>query len=187
MTNNLSYYNFIYCAGLSGLVSLRPLAWEFIRTDGNVLSLEIPLFTDLYYHKDSSLLPALAKNLWTLRMVMGAPNFTLALGKHSQQVLKMISSMDDSLGTPSPKDEFGALIVMDRSQDFVSTLLTPVTYLGLLSEVVDINIGNATLGTSQTKLDPTKDQVYAEVRDKHFSDAFPTLRTKAKALKCNKK
>ncbi|OXU23523.1 hypothetical protein TSAR_011888 [Trichomalopsis sarcophagae] len=169
--------------GLSGLVGLRPLAWEFIRTDGNVLSLEMPLFTDLYYHKDSSLLPALAKNLWTLRMVMGAPNFTLALGKHSQQLLKMIASMDDSLGAPSPKDEFGALIVMDRSQDFVSTLLTPVTYLGLLSEVVDINIGNATLGTSQTKLDPTKDQVYAEVRDKHFSDAFPTLRTKAKALK----
>ena len=164
---------------------MRPLAWEFIRTDGNVLSMEIPLFTDLYYHRDTSLLPAFARSLWTLRMVLGVPNFTLALGKHSQQLLKMISSMDESLGSPSTKDEFGAFILMDRSQDFVSTLLTPVTYLGLLSEVVDINIGSATLGNSQTKLDPTKDPVYGEVRDKHFSDAFPTLRSKAKSLKCN--
>lgn len=93
--------------------------------------------------------------------------------------------MDGSLGSPSPKDEFGAFILMDRSQDLVSTLLTPVTYLGLVSEVIDINIGSATLGKLQTKLDPSIDQVYGEVRDKHFSDAFPTLRTKAKALKCN--
>lgn len=166
-------------------MTLRPLAWEFIRTDGNVLSLETPLFTDLYYHKDTSLLPAVARSLWTLRMVFGVPNFNFALGKHSQQILKMLSAMDDSLGSPSNKDEFGALILMDRSQDLVSTLLTPVTYLGLLSEVVEINIGTAILGNSQTRLDPTKDQVYAEVRDKHFSDAFPTLRTKAKSLKSN--
>ncbi|KAL7287479.1 hypothetical protein TKK_0018579 [Trichogramma kaykai] len=169
--------------GLAGLVTLRPLAWEFIKTDGNVLSLETPLFTDLYYHKDTRLLPAMAKALWSLRMVLGAPNFTFTMGKHSQQVLKMVSDLHESLGTPSPKDEFGALIIMDRSQDLVSTLLTPVTYLGLISEVIDINLGNATLGKSQTKLDPSQDPVYSEVRDKHFSDAFPTLRTKAKSLK----
>ncbi|XP_011495403.1 PREDICTED: vacuolar protein sorting-associated protein 33B [Ceratosolen solmsi marchali] len=169
--------------GLYGLVTLRPLAWEFIRIDGNVLSLETPLFTDLYYHKNTGLLPSLARSLWTLRMVLGIPNFTFALGKHSQHILKMISAMDESLGSPSTKDEFGALILMDRSQDFVSTLLTPVTYLGLLSEVVEINIGSASLGTSQTILDPIKDQVYGEVRDKHFSNAFPTLHTKAKSLK----
>jgi hypothetical protein len=166
-------------------VTLRPLAWEFIRIDGNVLSFETPLFTDLYYHKNTSLLPSLARNLWTLRMVLGIPNFTFALGKHSQHVLKMISAMDESLGSPSTKDEFGALILMDRNQDLVSTLLTPVTYLGLLSEVVEINIGSASLGTAQTILDPNKDHVYGEVRDKHFSDAFPTLHTKAKSLKCN--
>lgn len=167
--------NIYYFIGLSGLVTLRPLSWEFIRTDGNVLSLETPLFTDLYYHKDTSLLPAVARSLWTLKMVFGNPNFNFALGKHSQQVLKMISAMDNLLGSPSPKDEFGALILMDRSQDFVSTLLTPVTYLGLLSEVVDINIGTATLGNSQTKLDPTKDEVYAEVRDRHFKSLKSNL------------
>lgn len=169
------------------MVTLRPLAWEFIKIDGNVLSTEIPLFSDLFYHKDTGLLPSLARNLWTLQMVFGAPNFTLALGKHSQQVLNMVSEMKESLSLPSSQNEFGAFILMDRDQDFVSSLLTPVTYLGLLSEVLEINIATATLGSMQAKLDPFIDQVYAEVRDKHFSDAFPTLRNKAKTLKCNLK
>lgn len=142
------------------------------------------MFTDFFYHKDTSLLPALAKSLWTLRMVLGAPNFSLALGKHSQQILKMIPTIDESLGSPSPKEKIGAMIVMDRNQDFVSTLLKPVTYLGLIGEVMEINIGLVTYEKSKVPLDPVKDQVYNEVRDKHFCEAFDSLRRKAKALKC---
>lgn len=91
--------------------------------------------------------------------------------------------MEETLGTADTKSEIGAMILMDRSCDFASALLTPVTYLGLLSEVADIKIGNAILSSTQFKLDPLKDSVYAEVRDRHFSDAFPTLRKKAKSLK----
>ncbi|XP_058800863.1 vacuolar protein sorting-associated protein 33B isoform X2 [Phymastichus coffea] len=169
--------------GLYGQVTMRPLSWELIRIDGNVLSLEIPMFTDLFYHKDTSLLPALAKSLWTLRMILGAPNFSLALGKHSQQILKMIPAIDESLSSPSPKEKIGALIIMDRNKDFVSTLLKPVTYLGLIGEVMEINIGLVTFEKSKVALDPVKDQVYSEVRDKHFCEAFDLLRKKAKALK----
>ena len=142
------------------------------------------MFNDLYYHKDTGLLPALARNLWSQKLILGAPRLTISIGKHSQHTLKMVKSIEESFGSPSGKNEIGALIVMDRSFDLASTLLTSVTYLGLLSEVVDINIGTASLGGTQTKLDPNKDQVYGEVRDRHFSDAFPTLRAKAKLLKC---
>lgn len=72
---------------------------------------------------------------------------------------------------------------MDRSQDLPSALLTPVTYLGLMGEVLDIKCGAAYSGESQTKLNPKIDQVYGEVRDRHFSDVFPFLREKAKLLK----
>lgn len=169
--------------GLAGLIELRSLSWEFILFDGNFLSMEIPFFSDLYYYKDTGLLPALSRNLWSLKLILGAPRLTLAFGKHSQQTLKMVKTIEESFGAPSTEQEIGALILMDRSFDLASTLLTSVTYLGLLSEVVDINIGTASLGSAQTKLDPNKDQVYGEVRDKHFSDAFPTLRNKAKLLK----
>ncbi|KZC11405.1 Vacuolar protein sorting-associated protein 33B [Dufourea novaeangliae] len=169
--------------GLSGLVNVHSLSWEFIRFDGNVLSLENSMFTDIYYHKDTTLLPALARNLWSLQLILGSPKLILSFGKHSQQMLNIMDSIKQCLGSSNIENEVGALILMDRNYDLVAPLLTPVTYAGLLHEVVDVNVGTVTLGKSQTKLDPDKDQIYGEVRDTPCSDVFPTLRGKAKSLK----
>ncbi|XP_043257488.1 vacuolar protein sorting-associated protein 33B isoform X1 [Colletes gigas] len=169
--------------GLSGLVTVQTLSWEFIRLDGNVLSLESPMFTDLYYHKDTTLLPALARNLWSLQLILGSPKLLLSFGKHSQKTFKIMESIRKCLGTSNTENEIGALILMDRDYDLATPLLTPVTYAGLLHEVVEINVGTGTLGKSQTKLDPNKDQIYGEVRDTPCSDVFPILHGKAKSLK----
>lgn len=141
------------------------------------------MFTDLYYHKDTTLLPALARNLWSLQLVLGSPNLTVAFGKHSQQTLQIIESLRQCLGSSSADNETGAFVLMDRNYDLTTTLLTPVTYAALLHEVVDINVGVGILGKSQTKLDPEKDQIYGEVRDTPCSDVFPILHGKAKSLK----
>ncbi|XP_076235670.1 vacuolar protein sorting 33B [Calliopsis andreniformis] len=169
--------------GLSGLVMIQTLSWEFIRLDGNILSLENSMFTDLYYHKDTALLPALARSLWSLQLILGSPKLTLSLGKYSQQMLKIIESMRQCLGSSNIENEIGALILIDRNYDLATPLLTPVTYTGLLYEIVEINVGTGTLGKSQTKLDPDKDQIYGEVRDTPCSDVFPILHGKAKSLK----
>ncbi|XP_025988960.1 vacuolar protein sorting-associated protein 33B isoform X2 [Solenopsis invicta] len=176
-------YNLVEEEGLSELITLRTFSAEFIRLDGNVLSLETPMFIDLYYHKDTSPLRALARNLWSLQLIFGSPRLSLFLGKHSQQMSKLMESMEQGLGSSSLENEIGALIMMDRSFDLATTLLTPVTYAGLLNEVVEVNVGMATLGKSQTRLDPNKDQIYGEVRDTPCSDAFPILHRKAKSLK----
>ncbi|XP_012135950.1 vacuolar protein sorting 33B isoform X2 [Megachile rotundata] len=169
--------------GLSGLVTLQTLCWEFIRLDGNILSLENAMFIDLYYHKDTTLLPALARCLWSLQLIVGAPKLTVSIGKYSQQLLKIMESMKQCLGSSNIENEIGTLILMDRNYDFATSLLTPVTYVGLLHEVIDINVGVGILGKSQTKLDPDKDQIYREVRDTPCSDVFPILHGKAKSLK----
>ncbi|XP_012226416.1 vacuolar protein sorting-associated protein 33B [Linepithema humile] len=176
-------HNLVEEEGLSGLVTLHTLSVEFVKLDGNVLSLENPMFIDLYYHKDTSLLRAIARNLWSLQLVLGSPRFSLFLGKHSQQVGKLMESMEECLGSSSLQNEIGALIIMDRSFDLTTTLLTPVTYASLLNEIVEVNVGTAVLGKSQTKLDPNKDQIYGEVRDIPCSDVFPILHGKAKSLK----
>lgn len=142
------------------------------------------MFVDLYYHKDTSLLRALSRSLWSLQLILGSPRLSLFFGKYSQQVSKLIESMEQCLGTSSLENEIGALIVMDRSYDLTTTLLTPVTYAGLLNEVVEVNVGTAILGKSQTKLDPDRDHIYGEVRDVPCSDVFPILHGKAKSLKC---
>lgn len=169
--------------GLAELVTLQTLSAEFIKLDGNVLSLENPLFIDLYYHKDTSLLRALARNLWSLQLILGSPKLSLFVGKHSQQVGKLMESMEH-WGSSSLEDEVGALIVMDRSFDLTTTLLIPITYSGLLNEVIEVNVNTAVLGKSQIKLDPDKDQIYGQVRDTPCSDVFPILHGKAKSLKC---
>ncbi|XP_072762753.1 vacuolar protein sorting-associated protein 33B [Anoplolepis gracilipes] len=176
-------YNLVEEEGLAELVTLQTLSTEFIKLDGNVLSLENPMFIDLYYHKDISLLRALARNLWSLQLILGSPRLSLLVGKHSQQVGKLMESMEQCLGSSSLENEVGALIVMDRSFDLTTTLLTPVTYSGLLNEVIEVNVGTAVLGKSQIKLDPDKDQIYGEVRDTPCSDVFPILHGKAKSLK----
>lgn len=170
--------------GLAELVTLQTLSAEFIKLDGNVLSLETPLFIDLYYHKDISLLRALARNLWSLQLILGSPRLSLLVGKYSQQLGKLMESMEQYLGSSSLENEVGALIVMDRSFDLTTTLLTPITYSGLLNEVIEVNVSTAVLGKSQIKLDPDKDQIYGQVRDTPCSDVFPILHGKAKSLKC---
>lgn len=170
--------------GLAELVSLQTLSVEFIKLDGNVLSLENPMFIDLYYHKDISPLRALARNLWSLQLILGSPRLSLLVGKHSQQVGKLMETMVQCLGSSSLENEIGALIVMDRNFDLATTLLTPVTYSGLLNEVVEVNVGTAVLGKSQVKLDPDKDQIFGEVRDTPCSEVFPIIHAKAKSLKC---
>lgn len=142
------------------------------------------MFIDLYYHKDTCLLRALARNLWSLQLILGSPRLSLFFGRHSQQMGKLIESMGQSLGTSNLENEIGAMIVMDRSYDLTTTLLTPATYAGLLNEVVEVNVGTAILEKSQTRLDPDKDQIYGEVRDTPCSDVFPILHGKAKSLKC---
>lgn len=169
--------------GLSGLVTLQTLSWEFIRLDGNILSLENCMFIDLYYHKDTTLLPALGRSLWSLQLILGSPKLTISIGKYSQQMLKIMESMRQCLGSSNIENEIGALIIMDRNYDLITPLLTPVTYAGLLHEVVEINVGTGILGKSQTKLDPDKDQIYGEVRDTPCSEVFPILHGKAKLLK----
>lgn len=161
--------------GLSGLVTLQTLSWEFIRLDGNILSLENCMFIDLYYHKDTTLLPALGRSLWSLQLILGSPKLTISIGKYSQQMLKIMESMRQCLGSSNIENEIGALIIMDRNYDLITPLLTPVTYAGLLHEVVEINVGTGILGKSQTKLDPDKDQIYGEVRDTPCSEVFPIL------------
>ncbi|EFN66268.1 Vacuolar protein sorting-associated protein 33B [Camponotus floridanus] len=175
-------HNLVEEEGLAELVTLQTLSTEFIKLDGNVLSLENPLFIDLYYHKDTSLLRALARNLWSLQLILGSPKLSFFVGKHSQQVGKLMESMEH-WGSSSLENEVGALIVMDRSFDLTTTLLTPITYSGLLNEVIEVNVNTAVLGKSQVKLDPDRDQIYGQVRDTPCSDVFPILHGKAKSLK----
>lgn len=195
--------------GLSGIVTLKSFQWEFLFVDEGVLSLELPfLFKSAFINKDNSLLSTISNSLWTLFHIIGQPKMFLSIGKQSTSILEIYDIYYKSFDKIHIKNdgEYGALLIIDRDQDYASSLLTPATYSGLLHEIFNVNCNDLDLDVNNTKLkkgnlqlpmleknpDSTKtikmtldcntDSIYSEIRYRHFSTVFPILSTKAKDL-----
>lgn len=76
--------------GLWGRVRIHMYQWEPIQLDMGLISLELPsLFPQLFVDGDQTLLPAVAKSLWSLQMLLGRAQVTLTLGRYAKQVQSM--------------------------------------------------------------------------------------------------
>lgn len=206
-----SYDSILESKGLYGVVKLYPLAWELMALDEQLLSLELPfLFKQLYVEQNNSLLSSVAMSLWSLFHVTGKPKAIFSVGKLSASVLDMMEVYNETysrefIDTRGSRD-LGALIVIDRNQDYASSLLTPATYSGLLSEIFSINCGHLDMNVKETKLkkgkldfglendagpsksttmtlDSSIDTLYGEIKHRHFSEVLSVLSSKAKLLK----
>uniref|UniRef100_A0A2A4JMJ8 Vacuolar protein sorting-associated protein 33B n=1 Tax=Heliothis virescens TaxID=7102 RepID=A0A2A4JMJ8_HELVI len=206
-----TYDSVLESKGLYGIVKLHTFSWELMALDEQLLSLELPfLFKQLFVEQNHSLLSSISMSLWSLFHVTGKPKAIFSVGKLSASILDMLEIYNetyarDFLDTHSSKD-IGALIVIDRNQDYASSLLTPATYSGLLSELFNINCGHLDLNVKETKLkkgklnfgseeegaaskntvmtlDSSTDTLYGEIKHRHFSEVLSVLSSKAKLLK----
>lgn len=190
-------------------MTLHSFQWELIQLDDNILSLEYPgLFKNLYIKQDSCLLSSISNSLWTLCQSMGKPGLVLALGQNSNKVLNMFNTYCDYYDVNKKSAEFAAFLVMDRDQDYTSTLLIPATYSGLLNEVFNIKCGTVQVNKTVNKitrgklkfdaetdegkdntllhLNSNTDTIYNDIKFKHFSVIFSQLCGQAKALNMQK-
>nr|CAD7412450.1 unnamed protein product [Timema poppensis] len=177
--------------GVYGEVTIHTFSWELHRLDLNVLSLELPnLFKMIFLDGDTSFLPIVAHSLWSLQLLFGKIPLLLAQGRFATQVQNMIDIMLEELGTPdNVSTEIGCMLLVDRDLDYATTLLTPVTYSGLLDEVFGISGGTVELDDRVTggngpvtyRLSST-DGIYDEIKNKHFSDVYSFLSGKTKEL-----
>ncbi|CAH1637493.1 unnamed protein product [Spodoptera littoralis] len=206
-----TYDSVLESKGLYGIVKLHTFSWELMALDEQLLSLELPfLFKQLFVEQNHSLLSSISMSLWSMFHVTGKPRAIFSVGKLSASVLDMLEIYNetyarDFLDTHSSK-EIGALIVIDRNQDYASSLLTPATYSGLLSELFNIHCGHLDLNVKETKLkkgklnfgaeeeaatskntvmtlDSNIDTLYGEIKHRHFSEVLSVLSSKAKLLK----
>ncbi|CAG2065366.1 unnamed protein product [Timema podura] len=124
------------------------------------------------------------------RLLFGKIPLLLAQGRFATQVQNMIDLMLEELGTPdNVSTEIGCMLLVDRDLDYATTLLTPVTYSGLLDEVFGISGGTVELDDRVTggngpvtyRLSST-DGIYDEIKNKHFSDVYSFLSGKTKEL-----
>lgn len=152
-------------------VTLHSYSWDFIPLDLNLLSLEMPHFFNASFLKgENSLLSSIAKALMSLECLVGKFPCVTTLGEKSRKVHTLLGTWKSEIQAPVPdSSEFSHLVMLDRNMDFVSLLLTQLTYEGVLDENMNMKSGFVYLnnegaeGSQRLMLNSTSDEIYAEV------------------------
>ncbi|KAK0631982.1 Sec1-like protein [Immersiella caudata] len=147
-------------AGVLGDTNVTELPLYFFPLDKDLLSLELDSsFEDLYLAKDPTSIFLLAKALMGIQQKHGLFPRIIGKGDNAKRMAELLGRMrqellagedvneTDKIGlTPSTTTE--SVIIIDREVDFVTPLLTQLTYEGLIDEVFGIQ-------NSQTDVDST--------------------------------
>ena len=147
-------------AGVLGDTNIAELPLFFFPLEPDVLSLELDdSFRDLHVSKDPTSVFLLAKALMGIQQRHGLFPRMVGKGDNAKRVAELLARMrqellagegfaeTDRLGLlPSTTND--SLIMIDREADFVTPLLTQLTYEGLIDEVFGIR-------NSQTDVDST--------------------------------
>ncbi|KAI2633711.1 vacuolar protein sorting 33A-like protein [Hypomontagnella submonticulosa] len=206
-------------AGVLGDVNIAELPLYFFPLERDVLSLELDnSFQDLFLFKDTTPTFLMAKALMDIQSKHGLFPRVIGKGDNAKRVAELLTRMrqeilageDAGEGTSSgqtPSNTIESVIIIDREVDFVTPLLTQLTYEGLIDEVwgiqnnqADIDstiVGTQTQATSQStasaptasatsrkrkiQLDST-DKLYEGLRDANFAIVGTLLNKVARRL-----
>lgn len=206
-------------AGVLGDVNIAELPLYFFPLEQDVLSLELDSsFRDLYLSKDTTPTFLMAKALMGIQSKHGLFPRIIGKGDNAKRVAELLSRMRQELMagenasettkaglTPSNTSE--SVIIIDREVDFVTPLLTQLTYEGLIDEVwgiqnnqIDVDstvVGPPPQTSSQGTAQPTvpstaprkrkvqldsSDKLYDGLRDTNFAIVGTLLNKVARRL-----
>lgn len=198
-------------AGILGDVNVSELPLHFFPLEKNVLSLELDdSFRDLYLTKDVTPNYLLAKALMEIQQNHGLFPRIIGKGDNARRIADLLSRMRLELlagegGAEaartglSPSTTNESVIIIDREVDFVTPLLTQLTYEGLIDETftiqnnqtkVDTNVvgaapqssGATTQSRERTVQLDSSDKLYEQLRDAHFGIVGGLLNKVARRL-----
>ncbi|KAI0187453.1 vacuolar protein sorting 33A-like protein [Xylaria flabelliformis] len=147
-------------AGVLGDVNIAELPVYFFPLERDVLSLELDdSFRDLYLFKDSTPAFLMAKALMGIQSKHGLFPRVIGKGDHAKRVAELLTRMRQEILAGEATDEANkaglapsnfleSVVIIDREVDFVTPLLTQLTYEGLIDEVWGIQ-------NNQTDVDST--------------------------------
>ncbi|KAK7398216.1 Vacuolar protein-sorting-associated protein 33 [Neonectria punicea] len=198
-------------AGVLGDVNIYELPLSFFPLEKDVLSLELDeSFRDLYLSKDVTPNFLLARALMEIQQNHGLFPKVIGKGDNAKRVADLLARMRQELLagedaseankiglTPSTTNE--SVIIIDREVDFVTPLLTQLTYEGLIDEVfeiqnnqtkVDTTVVGATAQSSAATAQSRKrtiqldssDKLYDQLRDANFAIVGSLLNKVARRL-----
>ncbi|GAB1606185.1 vacuolar protein sorting-associated protein 33B-like [Argonauta hians] len=177
--------------GVYGYVSVEEFNLDLIPLDRDVLSLELSDFLPRFYlHNDYTWLHTVAKSLVHLQSVYRQIPFVCGIGRAAKKVHEMVLSMTEYHQKAEDGNfEIGKLFIIDRDVDFITPLSSQLTYEGMLDETFGIQSGFIELTREITGKDkPTRlllssqDEIFDQIRNKHFSTVFEFLSWKVKEV-----
>ncbi|XP_050716266.1 vacuolar protein sorting-associated protein 33B-like isoform X2 [Eriocheir sinensis] len=182
--------------GLYGALTLHEFCPDFIPLDDDLLSLEMTsFFRDAFLEGDFSGCVDVARAVNTLQGLFGQIPQVLAHGRAAKAVVNTLDLLNNQ---NSPKKthqtpEISHLFIFDRDADYVTPLLTQLTYEGALDDHFGIQAGVVEFPGEVVGQDAprkvalnSKDTIYDNIRNKHFASVSSYLITKAKEVNAKK-
>lgn len=173
---------------------------DLIALDSDIVSMEYQsAFSDLNLDEAGGALFHAAKSLVTIQKHFGIIPSIYGKGVHAQQVVNLMQKLmcdENDMGEEDPS-QIDRLLIIDRTSDLITPMLTQLTYEGLIDEAFGINNTTTLLppekfsNLSKSDEVPTekkkvlltsRDQLYGCVRDCNFSAVGKKLKTEAEIL-----
>jgi vacuolar protein sorting-associated protein 33A len=193
--------------GVLDFIDFGEYQLNLVPLEKDVVSLELEGgYRDIKLHGDNAPLNAVTDAVMKLQRFFGTIPNVKSIGPASRDVCKMMcrSRMEhpDGVGDVSSID---TLVMIDREVDLVTPLVTPLTYEGLIDELIGvkssvIKVPRVILGedekdkgkqaASQPPQNPlvslalnSNDKLYAEIRGLNIEKLGPYLGAKAKVIR----
>ncbi|CAG0879490.1 unnamed protein product [Cyprideis torosa] len=206
---------------LGNLATVDQLCIDLFQVDTDLLSMEWEGdYRECHLDGDATCLFHVAKSLLTLETLFGQFRTIAGKGPTAERVHELFKRMKretvtaaeakaggrDGAGAPSSVASvplIDSLVLIDRSVDLVSPMVTQLTYEGLIDEIFHIRNNSvqfpaaaftrATGGAgrsdspavareTKTVILSSSDDLYAEIRDKNFNAVGPHLTKRSKAM-----
>ncbi|KAL3865585.1 hypothetical protein ACJMK2_042960, partial [Sinanodonta woodiana] len=178
--------------GVFGYCEIDEFHHDLVAVDSDIMSMEIPeYFRSFFLDGELSWIHTIATSIKNIQNLMGPIPNKYAIGRGAKMCFELLKKLEgDKLVEPDlSKSEIGHLILFDRDIDYVTPLCTQVTYEGLLDDIFgikcgfiefDIDISGKEQGAKI--LLSSKDMLYDDIRNRHFTNVFDLLKSKAKEL-----
>ncbi|XP_070504196.1 vacuolar protein sorting-associated protein 33A [Chironomus tepperi] len=176
---------------------------QLFPLDKDVLSMEYPdCFKELYIEGDLTSLHQSALAISNIQKLYGKIPKIVGKGKFAEKIKELSKNIVLNENIADEKGSIDQLIILDRSIDTMTAFATQLTYEGLIDEFYGIN--NTTVNFPAEKFSPSsedtnfskvstsnekkqvilnsKEELYAELRDKNFNAVGPVLSRLAKTI-----
>ena len=106
---------------------------DAIALDSNLYSLELDCFASLFVKNDTFVLHSLVDALQKFQIMHGFVPNIIAKGYHSSFILPLLKSPTDIINS-----DFATILLLDRTVDLITPLLSNYTYAGLIDTLFNI-------------------------------------------------